>query len=173
MKIIFITALAFTVFLFAGACAINHSADSKEAYEIEEEMTSLEDQLTGSKLPEENLKAFEARAIQKVYDWIDYLKLVNSENYDSMMILQVKDQAQALFDDNRVVNLEVNPDFSIDLVRIVEPLQQTKIGIYEGLLTFSSREKIYEINIIAKRQPKSFGPEEIMVWEVFLGNLIE
>lgn len=169
-RTILIFACAVMVF---SACAINQSADSKEAYEVEEEMASVENQLTGSTLPEENLQAFETRAIQKVYDWIDYLKLLKKNTYDSTMIVQVKEQAQALFVDQVVVNLEIGTDFTIDQVRILEPLRQTKIGLYEGLMTFSSRDKAYQINFIARREPKRFGPNELLVWEVFLGNLIQ
>lgn len=156
-----------------SACAINHSADSKEAYEVEEEMASQEDQLTGSTLPEENLQAFETRAIQKVYDWIDYLNLINSETYDSLMENQLKAQAEALFVDNQLAEPDISPFFAIDKIEILEPLQQTKIGIYEGVLSVSGNNQDFKITFLAKRGAKTFGEEEMMVWKVFLGDLLK
>lgn len=169
IKILFI----FWVLNLLVACAINQSADSKEAYEVEEEMASLESQLTGSTLPEENLHAFETRAIQKLYDWIDYLKLLRNSNYDSAMAKQIKDQAQALFIDHQMVSLELPPGVKIGKITTIAPLRQTRIGIYEGILSFTINEHAYKISILATRQTKQFGAEEMLVWEVFLGNLIE
>ena len=162
--------------------------------------TTLENEFEVSKLSEIQLDAFEARAIQKLRDLIDYSRLIHETSYP----LELREQAirliRGMFSDssntiffsvkNVSKSMSINEYFALPInagsmklfptienISIFEPFRKKTGGQYMGELNFQianddDRTKPFSsVEIILSRQKKQFGDKTSLVWEVKLGDI--
>lgn len=151
--------------------------------------SELEEQFESEQINAQRLKAFEARAQQKLQDLADYVNILKSPGLDSTFRQQAMNQALALFEAENPENEMIISDFlkslldvntknsayTIDSIQIVNPLQATSADRYEGMLSFTdnlaSIANAKEIGMVLRKTKKEFGAEHKLVWEVFLSQV--
>ena len=186
--------------LTASGCASAYregAADEvlAEAIPTEEE---LEDQLTGDRLSEAQLSAFEIRAQQKLRDLVDYLNIVGNSSLDSAFRQEAARQAEALlappsteeeaekesfiFEASGIYTL---PEFMrafpdtllITSLTVDQPLELNG-SQYRGQLSFKSstagddeESTEHQARMVVQKVTKAFGEETEEVWEVLLEDI--
>jgi hypothetical protein len=198
----FFDILVISCFFICGACATSprekRAEDMIETPAMQE--SELEAQFESEPMNSERLKAFEARAQQKLQDLADYVNMLKDPTLDSNFHQQAMRQALALFEDENDVaeedaenemmsrtmlkNLldenEHISKFTIDSVQVVKPLQSAGKERYEGVLSFESNLITSqgtsvitpkEAVIVLKKVEKEFGNDRKLIWEVLLGKI--
>ena len=189
------------IFYFFFCCGCATSPREKGAEDMIEtpimQESALEAQFESEQMDELRLKAFEARAQQKLQDLADYVNMLKDPTLDSNFHQQAMHQALALFEDENAVaeedaenemmsrNMLKNlldenehiSKFTIDSVQVVKPLQSAGKERYEGVLSFNcnmtTSEGITpkEAVIVLKKVEKEFGNDRKLIWEVLLGKI--
>ena len=145
-------------------------------------------------LSEDNLEAFEFKAVEKLMDYADYLEIIYSDGYAESFRQQARQNIFNLFDTNE--NSEaalIDGSFSgpfntyqimIDSVDIMDPLLRETDTRYRGSMSYD--EKIHgldqaetilishsqkTVGIVLQMGYKDFGENSLLVWEVLLGNI--
>ena len=169
-------------FFIGYACA--NSPREKMAEEViaasPMQESELKDQFESDQMTQERLRAFEARAQQKLQDLADYINILKDPNLDSAFRQQAMAQALALFEDDTSTFLQKSyyeqplvSKYIIEDIQIEKPLQEADNERYEGLLSFKSNTTTppREAVIILKKVEKDFGDERRLIWEVLLGEI--
>jgi len=158
----FFDILVIACFFFCCGCAT--SPREKGAEDMIEtpvmQESALEAQFESEPMNNERLKAFEARAQQKLQDLADYVNMLKDPALDSTFRQQAMRQALALFEDeNIVVSIDTSQKnnntantilqelhdeqlqiskYNIQDIQVVKPLQSAGKERYEGVLSFES-----------------------------------
>lgn len=176
-------------FFLCCACATSPTEkgaeDMIETQPIQE--SALEAQFESEQMDAPRLKAFEARAQQKLQDLADYIKILEDPTLDSTFRQQAMRQALALFEHETGPMLQGFYDeelqaskYSIQDIQVARPLQSTGTERYEGVLSFKSNMTTSqgasvitpkEAVIVLKKVEKEFGDERKLIWEVLLGKI--
>jgi hypothetical protein len=162
---------------------------------------TIENQFVSDELSTVHLKAFEKRAIEKLRDFADYVDIISDQSYEEEFRKLAMSQAKGLFIEHSEIKLmdgfnsrrielfldevkerSINTKVLISDIAIETQLKESIGSLFEGTLTFGfsvlSTEH-QEVNHLQKRKmefflmktPKSFGTNQKMVWEIFLGDI--
>lgn len=158
-------------------------------------------QFTADELSVNHLKAFEQRAIEKLQDLADYLRILSDKSYEDEFRNAALLQAQDLFVDHSQIRLyaENEPDkinsflmnassdsiprtYLFRNIAVKNSLQEAANILYEGSLGFQygvveNGDTVWYdaeskiAEFYLMKTSKSFGSSEKMIWEVYLGNI--
>ena len=145
-------------------------------------------------LSDDNLEAFEFKAVEKLMDYSDYLGIIYSKEFPASFREQARQNIAGFFNSNQ--NAEAALSFKsitgpynsfqilVDSVEIIEPLSReadTKytgnIGYAEMILGINATDTTIvnhyhrTIGIILQMDYKDFGENSLLVWEVLLGEI--
>jgi len=145
-------------------------------------------------LSEDNLEAFEFKAVEKLMDYADYMGIIDGDWYAESFRLQARSNIAAYFSTREYAEMALYPTdvsdaydshlFYIDSVDIIDPLQRETDTRYTGSMRYV--ERILGINhtdttlinhsrktigIILQMGYKDFGENSLLVWEVLLGEI--
>ena len=145
-------------------------------------------------LSDDNLEAFEFKAVEKLMDYADYLGIIYGDGYAESFRLQARKNISTYFSRGEYAEMALNPTdvsdaydshhFYIDSVDIIDPLQRETDTRYTGSMRYV--ERILAINntdttlishsrktigIILQMDYKDFGENSLLVWEVLLGEI--
>ncbi|PCJ28059.1 MAG: hypothetical protein COA97_01935 [Flavobacteriales bacterium] len=204
MKSTYLNTLILSLALILNSCAgegsynkdINTEVTESENDDLEIILPELEKQ--NSALSKEQLKAFEERAIQKFYDFTDYVKIIS----DPKVSIDLKDHTKLLATElfkTDSFNLDSSnlPHFNSISIRLylelaklsIKPIYITPVGVvvtekleldsikgnYTGLIETSiivnGKKENYKIDIYLIELNKSFGNNTERIREVRLGNI--
>jgi len=145
-------------------------------------------------LSDDNLEAFEFKAVEKLMDYSDYLGIIYSKEFPASFREQARQNIAGFFNSNQ--NAEAALSFKcisgpynsfqilVDSVEIIEPLSREADTRYMGSMRYA--EKILGINtsdtiivshshktigIILQMDYKDFGENSLLVWEILLGEI--
>jgi len=157
-------------------------------------------QFTGDNLTAPHLRAFEQRAIEKLQDFSDYLRIISDRSYSEEFRSAAILQAQDMFIDHSQIRLieekepakvnrflmETARDTSAQYhvfrnIAVKDSLRYESEILYEGSLVFQYgvaeqgdtiwNERDRIAEFYLMKTQKNFGSLEKMIWEVFLGNI--
>jgi hypothetical protein len=200
MKLPITYIILFMIFLLGVGCGSSHM-DREQMYDSlgGDNAINMID-IEGDSLSENNLTAFEDRAIQKLDDLSGFIEILS----DTAMDISFKDQAFIM-----AVELFETSDAKVEIdfqgnttdqpvtiyaflkslikdsykkliikpeeVSVVQHLKNTGAGCYRGKIqmkgTVAQQPLTCSIHIAAKQVEKEFGGEKKRVWEVFLGEI--
>ncbi|MDB4286089.1 hypothetical protein N9933_02185 [bacterium] len=186
------------IFLFFPFLAFSQSAGIQVA-PSRVAIEQLEKPFQVEKVSEEDLRQFEAKALQKLEDFDGYLEIINEDAYEKDMRELAVEVAMADFKDPDPVLMETVGAFSIKnmLYALLEtdnlknrmrmtnfvllnPFHwDSKRNIYTGNVKgirfyelSDSKSSNIEVEIFLVKTQKAFGNEVVEVWEVFLGDMV-
>jgi hypothetical protein len=145
-------------------------------------------------LSDDNLEAFEFRAVEKLMDYADYLGIIYSEGYAVSFRQQARQNIVGLFDNKENAEAALIPEsftgpFSsyqimIDSVDINDPLKRETDTRYTGSMRYVEKilgtgqndtslisHSLKSIGITLQMGYKDFGENSLLVWEVHLGKI--
>ncbi|WPP53042.1 hypothetical protein [Catalinimonas niigatensis] len=187
--------------LFFAACASTHRErmleEIADAPLAEMESEALEAQFKAERLSDDELKAFESRAIQKLEDFSDYVNLLADSTLDSVFRQQAVRQALLLFvneeteirmftDKEKVGSFlqsfgkeqQTSEGYVIQGIQVQSPLQPAADRTYQGALSFHQQLAAHneaavsrQAHILLRKVRKSFGEREEWVWEVLIAGI--
>ncbi len=157
----------------------------REALEI------ITEDLTAESLTRRNLDVFESRAVEKLWDYEDYLNIQYDRGLDKIFHDQAGESIKDLFANRSVPEnpFHVKIDsgsynsilFLVDSVDIIDPLKKEAAEIYTGSMqfnleiygiagsdTFQLHTHLHQMGMLLQRRLKDFGEDSVLVWEVFL-----
>lgn len=157
-------------------------------------LDAVSDVFTSESLSEDNLEAFEYKAVEKLMDYADYLGIIYSEGYDSSFRQQARQNIRGFFNSPEhaeaalILEGYTGPYKAyltlIDAVDLIQPLQRASdtrytgsMGYSEMILGISASDTVptshsrKTIEIILQMDYKDFGENSLLVWEVLLGAI--
>lgn len=148
-------------------------------------LDSIRDMLSSSRLADDDLRAFESAAAQKLSDLADYLNIWTDTSLDSTFRLQARYMIAALaIDGEQICKDPPIGRISIDSVYVIEPLTISGDSEYKGLLgavriltggTVGQEPALHPekitVRIIATRSAKPFGTDTLATWSLLLGEI--
>lgn len=157
-------------------------------------LDAVSDVFTSESLSDDNLEAFELKAVEKLLDYADYLGIIYSEGYDPSFRQQARQNIFGFFSSPEHAEAALFPEgftgpykahlILIDAVDIREPLQRASDTRYTGSMAYaemisgiSNSDTIpasfsrKTIEIILQMDYKDFGENSLLVWEVLLGEI--
>lgn len=193
--------LKYSVLLAVGFMLIAAPTCEDELYPVDPRrdhiyrMEQVSDVFTSESLSDDNLEAFEFKAVEKLMDYSDYLGIIYSEGFAASFREQARQNVDGFFNTQKNSDAALIPtSFSgscnsylilIDSVDIINPLQREADTRYTGSMKYA--ERILGINhtdtivishshktigIILQMDYKDFGENSLLVWEVLLGEII-
>lgn len=195
--------LTFTLWLIAllgSGCATAYRENKSEEQPVELVLSDeeLDEQFTSEQLSKARLTAMEARARQKLQDFIDYLNIIANPTLDSTFRKEAVQQAERLFVDPQAkVNLSSDSQateaptvhrwlealrranepqsFVTDEPVVIQPLTADEDYQYRGTLAFTllanATPTDRQADVLVKKVYKEFGREKEWVWEMFLEDI--
>ena len=145
-------------------------------------------------LSDDNLEAFEFKAVEKLMDYTDYMGIIYGNGYAASFRQQARRNIAAYFSTGEYAEMALNPTgvstahdshhFYIDSVNIIDPLQRETDTRYTGSMGYVERilasnqtdttlisHSRKTIGIILQMDYKDFGENSLLVWEVLLGEI--
>lgn len=157
-------------------------------------LEAVSDVFTTETLSDDNLKAFEFKAVEKLMDYGDYVGIIYSQGYEASFREQARQSISGFFnsDQNAEAAISLNSisgpyssyQILVDSAEIIEPFSREADTRYTGNMRYT--EKILGINtqdtillnhsyktigIILQMDYKDFGENSLLVWEVLLGKI--
>jgi hypothetical protein len=171
-------------FLACGKSCDNDEqfADRKEKEKVEAETKKLITEFKTDSLSGSMIKAFEETAVQRFYDYNDYVTIAS----DTTKALQFRNEARKMISALFVPGTEpakITRPYSLFHVSVNKELKPLNDSVYSGRLEFtfvSQRKPLYSdvlirdsavIDIFLVKHSKEFGKEKLRVWDVFLGKM--
>lgn len=165
---------------------------SDEAHQpsfAESQMTvydEIENDFIADEIDPATLKAFEERALEKMYEFIDYMNLYADSSLNAEFRLQARQMAVALFVDkadfNKLLeNLQVveeepknrliqndgkSVEFKLENVQVINSLQSVDSN-YIGQLFYRINDTDQNIDLRLQKTEIAFGNDEMAVWKIF------
>jgi hypothetical protein len=154
----------------------------KEKEKVEAETKKLITEFKTDSLSAAMIKAFEETAVQRFYDYNDYVTIVS----DTTKALQFRNEARKMISALFLPGTEpakITRPYALFKVNVKKELQLLNDSVYSGRLafTFVSRVKHLhsddlirdsaEIDVFLVKRSKEFGKEKLRVWDVFLGKM--
>jgi hypothetical protein len=206
-KILKILALINVILLLcAPSCGDEQEMANREDTALIESRENIREEFETDYLTESSLSAYEVAAKQKLSDFVDYLRIITDTAIDVAFRQQAAEMIRGIFisdgvlvqkiTDENIKELKVSqlitdglenklaiPLFSMDSIRIQEPLHRTGSVAYSGTIRFSQNitypsmpEEIQgSINRFAEiyltKESKIFGSDTLHVWSVRLGDI--
>lgn len=187
----------------AGCASVNkeeagYSSTQKDA---QKESRIYESQFTAERLSEKHFEAFETRAIEKLHDFTDYLRIISDDRYNEEFKINAMTQARELFIEHSLITLpDITESASLDAFLdqsyqnpnpgylIIEnpsikvPLREATKNLYEGAVAFQlsllvngdtlkTKTEERQAQFYLMKTEKNFGAKKKKVWEVFLGDI--
>ena len=157
-------------------------------------LEAISDVFTSESLSDDNLEAFEFKAVEKLMDYADYLGIIYSEGFAASFRQQARQNITAYFNTGENAEMALSPGsisgsykshhFLIDSVDIIKPLYREtdtrytgSMGYAELILGINTTDTIIvshshkAIEIILQMDYKDFGENSLLVWEVLLGEI--
>jgi hypothetical protein len=159
-----------------------------------ERLETVSEVFASESLSDDNLEAFEFKAVEKLMDFTDYMGIIYGDRYAESFRQQARRNIAAYFSTGEYAEMALNPTgvsaaydshhFYIDSVDIINPLSQEANTRYSGSMRYA--EMILGINpndtillshsqmtieIILEMDYKDFGENSLLVWEVLLGKI--
>lgn len=157
---------------------------------------SLEKSLSAEE-EELNFKGFEQRAVQKVNDFADYLKILSDTTYEDVFRQQALEMANGLFRDGSIsdagfaptvfgekISVFLNEIYNnpsgkwavkVENVRISKAFTKSSTDTFEAICAYdqwiNGEHSQKKISVVLTKVTKSFGTERKKVWEVFLKDI--
>jgi len=145
-------------------------------------------------LSDDNLKAFEFRAVEKLMEYADFMGIIYSVGYAASFRQQARTNISKYFSTSEYADMALNPTgvsttydayhFYIDSVDIIDPLRRETDTRYTGSLSYVERILVSNqtdttlfshshktIGIILQMDYKDFGENSLLVWEMLLGEI--
>jgi hypothetical protein len=156
--------------------------DRKERENVEAETKKLTTEFRSDSLSVAMIKAFEATAVQRFYDYNDYVNIAS----DTTKALQFRNEARKIISALFLPGTEpvkIKRPYSLFYVNVKEGLKPLNDSVYSGRLEFtfvSERMPVYSdqlirdsavIDVFLVKHSKEFGKEKLRVWDVFLGKI--
>ena len=157
-------------------------------------LEAVSDVFTSESLSDDNLEAFEFKAVEKLIDYAEYLGIIYSKDFPASFREQARQNINGLFTSHENAATALIPKILsgysnsylmlIDSVDIINPLSQEANTRYSGSMRYA--EMILGINhtdtillshsqktikIILQMDYKDFGENSLLVWEVLLGKI--
>ena len=183
------------VFLILGAPTCESEVEPVDArrdhiYRLE----AVSEVFASESLSEDNLEAFEFRAVEKLMDYADYLGILCSDGYEPSFRKQAGQNIDAMFDRGETPDAALIPEsfdgshrsylILIDSVDVIRPLQRETHTRYTGNMGYVERIFVTgpgdttlislsrkTIGIILQMDYKDFGENTLLVWEILLGEI--
>ncbi len=189
----------YILFMFFSCC--NWSiAQQAGSYERSADYTykQLESNFCGNALSGERLDAFMERAKQKVDEFLDYMRIIQDENYDTEIKTYALEEARRLFDENAQIKGETNSSVKAFLEAVLngdtsfttnhnitveesfKPSGEAMTGYglvseYSAIILLKDKNSyagnVHSFKIVLKKVNKQFGYEKKSVWEVLLSDI--
>jgi hypothetical protein len=158
-----------------------------------EALQAVADDFRSESLTARNLDAFEYRAVEKLFDYADYLNIVYDQDLDETFHNQARENIKDLFV-HRSPPADPLPGwidprsyssirFLIDSIEIIAPLEREPTEIYRGGLQYSQKIigitrsdslildiSIQQMEMLLQMKLKDFGENSLLVWEVLLND---
>jgi hypothetical protein len=157
-------------------------------------LETVSEVFTSESLSDDNIEAFEFKAVEKLMDYADYMGIIYGVGYAASFRQQARRNIAEYFSTSENAKKALNPKgvyaaydshhFYIDSVEIIDPLQRETDTRYSGSMRYV--ERILGINhtdtslinhsrktirIILQMDYKDFGENSLLVWEVLLGEI--
>ena len=192
----------FWIGFLAGCASVNkeEAGYSTTQKDPQKESRIYESQFTAERLSEKHFEAFETRAIEKLHDFTDYLRIISDDRYNEEFKINAMAQARELFIEHSLITLpDIAESASLDVFLdqsyqdanqgylIIEnpsikvPLREATKNLYEGSVAFQlsllvngdtlTKTEERQAQFYLMKTEKSFGAKKKKVWEVFLGNI--
>ena len=178
--------------LSSPTCVENGSPGDKLAVNRETLQVIAED-FTAESLTRRNLNAFEHKAVEKLWDYSDYLNILYNQNLDSAFRDQAGENIKDLFSGRSApenpLPAEIDPEsystlrFAVDSVDIIIPLQKKTKETYKGSMQYFQKISgisgsdtlildlsLHQMGMILRMRSKNFGEDSVLVWEVLLSD---
>ncbi len=155
---------------------------------IGNETNQLEQTFTTKKLSSFQLKGFEARAIQKIRDFGDYISLLSNKDYDLKLRKQAIQMFEGLFQNKTVVinnpEKELINSKKTDIeayskaileskysevkvkiidIQLTEQLQPVKNNTYKGIISFKQKNQYFKDKSLINSNTKTKQVEILLV----------
>jgi hypothetical protein len=208
-KYLKISILAFVLFvIYAPSCVDEEAQAIREESLLTGARNDIRAEFEADYLSEAALFAYESTAKQKLTDCIDYLHILADTSLDMYFRLKAGEMIESSFITENVEvqlsqpgdkwskKLEIQKlvkkglkdelsflDFSVDSIRVIQPLQRTGDDSYSGKLRFSqnfynpdnsgteTKTISRSLNVFVIKEDKIFGSDTLRVWSVKLGNI--
>jgi hypothetical protein len=190
------------IYIFASCSQEAEESKHQDVNSIEEsEIISsspsqlVETSLESQALTDEQVSAFEKRALEKVEDLVDYLNIISDEKYDKGLRENTLNLSLELFDSNMhtIQNAQLsNKSRTITVHQYLEEIykgtlrfaqlksvkvtQNTRFKLqsdnrYTSSISVTENEFLFNVELILKKNLKEIGENEFDIWEVKLGNI--
>ena len=149
---------------------------------------------TSASLSDDNIEAFEFKAVEKLMDYADYMGIIYGTDYAESFRRQARRNITAYFSTSLYAEMALNPKgvsegydshhFHIDSVDITDPLKRETDTRYTGSMGYVERIRASNqsdttlishsrktVGIILQMDYKDFGENSLLVWEVLLGEI--
>jgi hypothetical protein len=159
-----------------------------------ERLETVSEVFASESLSDDNLEAFEFKAVEKLMDYADYLGIIYGDGYAPSFRQQARKNISIYFSSGEYAEMALNPigvsvaydshHFYIDSVDIINPLQRKTDTRYTGSMVYVERilasnqtdtslisHSHKKIEIILQMDYKDFGENSLLVWEVLLGKI--
>lgn len=206
-KILKILGLANVILLLcAPSCGDEQEMANREDSALIESRENIREEFETDYLTESSLAAYEVTAKQKLSDFADYLRIVTDTTIDRSFRQQAGEMISGIFisdsvliqkmigEDSKDLNVSqliidglenklAVPLFSLDSIRIHEPLHRTGNNAYAGTIRFSQNFIFHEQSQVIQstisrlagfyllKEEKAFGTDTLNVWSVRLGDI--
>ena len=157
-------------------------------------LETVSEVFTSESLSDDNLEAFEFKAVEKLLDYADYMGIIYGDGYAESFRQQARRNIAAYFSTSEYAEMALNPTgvsdvydshhFFIDSVDIIDALQRETDTRYTGRMGYVERilasnltdttligRSHKTIGIILQMGYKDFGENSLLVWEVLLGRI--
>jgi hypothetical protein len=157
-------------------------------------LETVSEAFTSESLSDDNLEAFEFKAVEKLMDYADYMGIIYGNDYAESFrgqarrnitdYFSVREYAETALNYTGVSASYDSHHFYIDSVEIIDPLQRETDTRYTGSMGYVERIRASNqsdttlishsrktIGIILQMDYKDFGENSLLVWEVLLGEI--
>lgn len=133
--------------------------------------------LENRRLSSYQLYGFEARAKQKVWDWLDYQNALRSDEYPPEMKEHLATMAQELFVKKGTVNGQAVSDYLSEITQASDPerldwvwerweYEKNNYFGYASLQERASGKVANRVKLLLAKEKKQFGAESAEIWTV-------
>ncbi|MBN2632968.1 MAG: hypothetical protein JXR66_05405 [Bacteroidales bacterium] len=197
------------IWLVCSARTCNEDEDAvaaREEKQVKELIENIEMTFTNETPADSSLRAYEATAIDKLYDFADYLRIASDTSVDLKFRQHAAEMVRTLFihgeteieikgrytSGKELNTLDLLIDYSLSEgisyhinpvgITVNDRFVRENDSTFAGSLSFSIKyvspsvsdqiedlSGLYIMDIFLLRKIKHFGPQQLGVWEVFLG----
>ena len=175
---ILIISVAVVLFSCAGESRNEDSSNATtESTKISNDIL-VELETPNTKLTNEQLQAFEVRAIQKFQDFTDYVKIISTNDVEKELINHSLNLMHEIFINDSTempFKFHLKTNIKIKKIKFSTPLMIDSIGSFNGImeasLIINGKRAIKKIDIHLVKIEKTFGDNKQYINEVRLGNI--